>query len=86
MQARWGGNQAMDVRIDMNGQAMGQGAGNSPGMSNGSPDQSRGDRQQKGGATSSQSADGFAGRGSSIAAAGLPSGDGRLDARLDIRV
>jgi hypothetical protein len=86
MQARLGGNQAMDVRIDMNGQAMGQGAGNSPGMSNGSPDQSRGDRQQKGGATSSQSTDGFAGRGSSIAAAGLPSGDGRIDARLDIRV
>ncbi len=86
MQARWGGNQAMDVRIDMNGQAMGQGAGNSPAMSNGSPDQSRGDRQQKGGATSSQSADGFAGRGSLIPVAGLPSGEGRIDARLDIRI
>jgi hypothetical protein len=86
MQARLGGNQAMDVRIDMNGQATGQGAGTPPGMSNGSPDGSRGDRQQKGSATSSQSADGFAGQGSSIAAAGLPSGEGRLDSRLDIRV
>jgi hypothetical protein len=86
MQARLGGNQAVDVRIDMNGQAMGQGAGTSPGMTNGSPDQSRGDRQQKRGATSSQSADGFAGLGSPIAAAGLPSGEGRIDARLDIRV
>jgi hypothetical protein len=86
MQARLGGNQAVDVRIDMNGQAMGQGAGSSPGMTNGSPDESRGDRQQKRGATSSQSVDGFAGRGSPIAAAGLPSGEGRIDARLDIRV
>jgi hypothetical protein len=86
MQARLGGNQAVDVRIDMNGQATGQGSGTSPGMSNGSADESRGDRQQKGSATSSQSGDGFAGQRSSIAAAGLPSGEGRLDARLDIRV
>jgi hypothetical protein len=86
MQARLGGNQAVDVRIDMNGQATGQGPGTSPGMSNGSADGSRGDRQQKGSATSSQSGDGFAGQRSSFAAAGLPSGEGRLDARLDIRV
>jgi len=87
MQARLGGNQAMDVRIDMNGQATtGQGAGAQPGMSNGSPDGSRGERQQKGSATSSRSGDGFAAQGSSIAAAGLPSGEGRLDTRLDIRV
>jgi hypothetical protein len=85
MQARLGGNQAVDVRIDMNGQATGQGSGTSPGMSNGSADGSRGDRQ-KGSATSSQSGDGFAGQRSSIAAAGLPSGEGRLDTRLDIRV
>jgi hypothetical protein len=76
----------MDVRIDMNGQATGQGAGMSPGMSNGSPDGSRGDRQQRGSTASRQPADGFAGRGSSIAAAGLTSGEGGLDARLDIRV
>jgi hypothetical protein len=83
MQARLGGNQAMDVRIDMNGQATGQGTRTSPGMSNGSADGSRGDRQQKGSAGSSQSADGFAGQRSSIAVAGLPSGE--ADARLDIR-
>jgi hypothetical protein len=82
MQARLG-NQAMDVRIDMNGQAAGQGAGTSPGMSNGSPDGSRGERQQKGGAPSSQSDDGFAAQVNSIATAGLPSGE--ADARLDIR-
>jgi hypothetical protein len=86
MQARLGGNQAMDVRIDMNGQATGPGAGMSPGMSNGSPDESRGDRQQRGSTASRQPADGFAGRRSSIAAAGLTSGEGGLDARLDIRV
>jgi hypothetical protein len=86
IQARLGGNQAMDVRIDMNGQAMGQGAGSSPGMTNGSPDESRGDQQQKRSPTSSQPSDGFAGRGSLVAAAGLPSGEGRIDARLDIRV
>ena len=83
MQARLGGNQAMDVRIDMNGQAAGQGTGTAPGMSNGSADGSRGDRQQKGSETSSQSADGFAGQGSAIAAAGLLPGEG--GARLDIR-
>ena len=86
MQARLGGNQAMDVRIDMNGQASGQGTGTSPGMSSGTADGSRGDRQQKGGATSSQSSDGFTGQRSSIATAGLPLGEGRLDVRLDIRV
>jgi hypothetical protein len=83
MEARLGGSQAMDVRIEMNGQATGQGPGTSPGMSNGSADGSRGDRQQKGSAGSSQSADGFAGQRSSIAVAGLPSGE--ADARLDIR-
>jgi hypothetical protein len=86
MQARLGGSQAMDVRIDMNGQATGQGTGTSPGMSSGSADGSRGDRQQKGGATSGQSGDGSTRQGSSIAAAGLPLGEGRLDVRLDIRV
>ena len=86
MQERLGGNQAMDVRIDMNGQAIGHGPGTSPGMSNGSADGSRGERQQKGSAPSSQSGGGFAGQGSSIAAAVLPSHEGRLDARLDITV
>jgi hypothetical protein len=82
MQARFP-NQVMDVRIDMNGQAIGHGAGTSPSMSNGSADGSRGDRQQKGSAASSQAADGFAVQGSAIAAAGLTSGE--AGARLDIR-
>jgi hypothetical protein len=86
MQARLGGNQAMDVRIDMNGQSSGQGAGTSPGMSNESQDGSRGDRQQKGSETSSQWANGSAGQGSSVVPARLPSVEGTLDARLDIRV
>jgi hypothetical protein len=86
MQARLGGDQAMNVRIDMNGQTTGQGAGTSSGMSNGSPEGSRGNPQQKGSTTSSQSPDGSAGWGSSIAAPGMPSGEVGLDARLDIRV
>jgi hypothetical protein len=85
IQARFGGNQAMDVRIDMNGQGAGQGAGMSAGMSNGSADESRGDRQQGGGAASSHSVNGFAEQGHSLAATGMPTGEGRLDARLDIR-
>ena len=50
MQARFGGAQVMDVRIDMNGQATGQGgAGPQPNMSDGSAaGGSRGERQQKG--------------------------------------
>jgi hypothetical protein len=84
MQARLGGNQAMDVRIDMNGQATGQGTGTSHGTSNGSADGSSGGRQQRGGGGSSQSEGGFAGQVSAMAAAGLPTGE--ADARLDIRV
>ena len=86
MQARLGGNQAMNVRIDMNGQPAGQSTGTSTGMSNGSADQSHGDRQQKGSATSNQSAEGFAGHLNSIPMAVLPSAEGTLDVRLDIRV
>jgi hypothetical protein len=86
MQARLGGNQAMNVRIDMNGQPAGQSTGTSTGMSNGSADQSHGDRQQKGSATSNQSAEGFAGHLNSIPIEVLPSAEGTLDVRLDIRV
>ncbi len=87
MQAKFGGDQAMNVRIDMNGQQpTGQGAGTSAGMSNGSADQSRGDRQQRGSGTSRQSGDVFAGQLNSISTAVLPSAESRLDLRLDIRV
>jgi hypothetical protein len=85
MQAKFGGNQAMNVRIDMNGQPAGQSAGTSAGMSNGSADQSRGDRQQRSSGTSSQSVEGFTGQLNSIPTAVLPSAESRLDARLDIR-
>jgi hypothetical protein len=83
MQARLG-SQAMDVRIDMNGQAAGQRMGTSAGTSNGSEDGSRGDRQQEGSA-SRQSANGSTGYGNSIAAAVLTPGEGRHGDRLDIR-
>ncbi len=86
MQAKFGANQAMNVRIDTNGQAAGQSAGTSTSMSNGSADQSRSDRQQSGGGPSRQSGEGFAGELNSIPAAVLPPAESRLDARLDIRV
>ncbi len=87
MQAKFGGNQAMNVRIDMNGQQpSGQSTGTSAGMSNGSADQSRGDRQQQGSGTSRQSGEVFAGQLNSIPTAVLPSAESRLDVRLDIRV
>jgi len=86
IQAKFGGNQAMNVRIDMNGQPAGQGAGTSAGMSNGSADQSRGDQQQRSSGPSRQSDEGFAGQLNSIPVAVLPSVESRLDARLDIRV
>jgi hypothetical protein len=86
MQARLGGNQAMNVRIDMNGQPAGQSTGTSTGMSNGSAGQSHGDQQQKGSATSNQSSEGFARHLNSIPTAVWPSAEGTLDVRLDIRV
>lgn len=85
MQARFGGNQAMDVRIDMNGQGASQGAGTSAGMSHGSGDESRGDRQQKGGTGSSHSVEGFAEQGRSLTTAAMLIGESRVDARLDLR-
>jgi hypothetical protein len=87
MQARFGGAQAMDVRIDMNGQATGQGAGTAASMSDGSAaDGSRGERQQKGSAASRESSDSFAGPGNSISAATMISGEARLNGGLDIRI
>jgi tRNA/tmRNA/rRNA uracil-C5-methylase (TrmA/RlmC/RlmD family) len=46
MQAKLGGTQPMDVRIDMNGASTGQGAGTSGNMSNGGSDQSNTNKQQ----------------------------------------
>jgi hypothetical protein len=82
MQARMGGNQALDLRIDMNG----QGTGTSAGMQSGSQDESRGDRQQTANAAPGFSSNSVAERAFSPAAAAKASGDGGLDARLDIRI
>jgi hypothetical protein len=86
MQARLGGNQAVDVRIDMNREGSSQGAGMFGGMSNGSADQSRGGRQQAGNPASSYSTNSVAERHSSTSAAAMASENGRPNARLDIRV
>jgi hypothetical protein len=84
MQARFGGNHAMDVRIDMNGQSATQSAGTSAGMSNGSADDRTG-RQQRSRTPSNHPIDGFAEQAHLPAmAAVFPAGDS-LDARLDIR-
>jgi hypothetical protein len=82
MQTRLGGTQAMDVRIDLNG----LGGATSAAMSNGSANESHGNRQQKGSAPSGHAANGFGEQGRSVAAAVMPSTEGRLDAGLDIRV
>jgi hypothetical protein len=86
MQARLGGNQAMDVRIDMHGNGTGQGTGTSGGATNGSEDQSRQGRQQPGNSSSSYVGGSLGERQFSPVAAAMTTGDGRLDARLDIRV
>ena len=82
MQARLGGNQPMDVRIDMNGAAMGQGTGSFGGMSNDTAGQSRGGRQQAGSIPQSQSGNGVAEQKFSPAVAALPTGYARLDIRV----
>jgi hypothetical protein len=81
IQARLGSNQAVNVRIDMNG----QGTGTSGGMPNGSAEESGAGRQQADNAASSGSGNGISERQPSLAAAAMAAGD-RLDARLDIRV
>jgi hypothetical protein len=86
MQARLGSNQQMDVRIDMNGERAGQGAGTAGNGSNGSTDDARGSRRHAGNSTSSQSGSGYSeGSFQPVAAAGA-TGDGRYNSRLDIRV
>jgi hypothetical protein len=86
MQARLGGNQAVDFKIEMNGAGTAHGAETSSGMPSGSADQSHGGRQQAGNSASGFSPGGFAERHSSVAAVASTTGDDRLNARLDIRV
>jgi flagellar hook-length control protein FliK len=92
MQARLGGNQQMDVRIDVNGQRAGQGTGTAAGGSNGSngangsADDARGSRRQTGNTTSSQSGNGYSAGSFQPVAAAAATGDGRYNSRLDIRI
>jgi len=85
MQARLGGNQPMDVRIEMNGTSAGQ-TGTAGGMYNGSADQSRGGRHQAGNADSSSSGNRFAGQQLSPVVSPAATSDRGFNARLDIRV
>lgn len=86
MQARLGGNQSMDVRIDMNGASMGHGTGTSGSMSNDASGQSSANKQQSAYTASSYPDNGVVeGRLFPVAAA-RTTGNGSLNARLDIRV
>jgi len=83
MQARLGGEQTMDVRIDMNGAAAGQGTGSFGGMSNGSGNSTNsGSRQQTGGMAASRTGGSVAEQQFSPVAAALPTGYARLDIRV----
>jgi hypothetical protein len=82
MQARLGGNHPMDVRIDMNGAATGQGTGSFGGTSHGSQDQSHSTRQQTGNMSASSSSIGVAEKLFSPVAAVMPTGYARLDIRV----
>lgn len=86
VQARLGGDQAVNVRIDMNGGTAGHGTGTSSSMSNGSADQSRGGRQQSSNAVQGYASNGMVERQSSAAVAAAATGYSIQDARLDIRV
>ena len=86
MQTRLGTNQAMDVRINMNGTGTMNGAGTSSSMSNGSADQSRGGRQQAGETSSNHSGYGVQEPHYSSGRTAATIGDARINARLDITV
>jgi hypothetical protein len=79
---RLGVHQAMDVRIDLSGQA----TGTSDGMSNGSADQPYGGMRQSRSQSSDRSGFGTAQRPSSQAVGLMRTSEGSLDARLDIRI
>jgi hypothetical protein len=85
IQARLGGNQPVELRIDMNGASSGQ-TGTAGGMYSGSADQSGGGRHQSGNADSSSSGSRLAGQQLSPAASVAATSDSGFNARLDIRV
>lgn len=86
MQARLGGNQAMDVRIDLNGDQARQGAGTPGDGSSGSADASRGGRQQGGSTTSSYLGTQVTEQHVLPTAPAMSAGEGWSNSRLDIRV
>jgi len=89
MQAKMGGNQAVDVRIGMNSDKSGQGAGTSGSAANGSANQSgqsQAGRQQSGNTASSYAGGGVVERQFSPAATAAVTGYGTANARLDITV
>jgi hypothetical protein len=86
MQARLGGNQPMDVRIDMNGASTGHGTGTSGSMSNGTSDQSSTGKQQSAYTASSYSDNSVVEKQLFPVAAATATGYGNLNARLDIRI
>jgi hypothetical protein len=82
IQAKLGSNQAVDVRIDMNGAAAGQGTGTFGGTANGSAEQSRSSRQQAGNIAQSQPGIGTVEQQFSSAAVAVPTGYAHLDIRV----
>lgn len=86
IQARLGADQPVNVRVDMNGNAMGQGTGTQGGLSNGSADTSQGQRQQAQTGTN-YGMGGVAEQQANIASAPLAvTASGGGNARLDITV
>ena len=86
VQARLGGNQAVDVRIDMNGEQARQGTGTSGEVLSSSADASRGGRQQGGNTAPRYSGTESTEQHVLLAASAMTAGDGRSNTRLDIRV
>ena len=85
MQSRLGGNHGVDVRIELNRDGMGQVGGASSGMPDSPAGQSQNGRQHRGNSSSSYAGDGLGGQLLQPAAA-LTTSEGRMNARLDIRV
>jgi hypothetical protein len=82
MQARLGGEQPMNVRIDLNGAAAGQGTANFGGSGHGSQDQSHSGKQPTGGMSASSSSIGAVEKQFSPVGVVMPSGYDRLDIRV----
>jgi hypothetical protein len=86
MQAKLGGSQGTDVRIEMNGMGAGLANGSSNDLSSGSREQSRGAREQAGSPAQDNSGPSVSERQFAPAAKVTTATEGRPDARLDITV